>query len=603
LTGRTATVDYLTAGNNATSGVDFQNTSGTVSFAPRVTTQTITVPVIGDTSDEVNETFRVVLTNPIGATATGAPGTGTIVDDDPPPSVTVGDTSVPEGSGNGITFAQFTFTLSAPSGKSPCVQVSTAPGTATAGSDYQPIGEGGITSPPAFVFFNGGSTTATLSVAIVQDSTVEPDETFFLNVLPCNGDVVVARAQAVGTIINDDPPATLQFSAQGYTVNEGTPGVTVTVTRTGNLSLPSTVSYFTGDNSGANGCAVVSNAASARCDYLTTLGTLTFAPNETARTITIPIVDDGFAENDESFFITLTGPTGALLGSPPGATIVIKDNDGVNGPNPVDDARFFVRQHYLDFLNREPDQSGWDFWTNQITSCGTDTACSEVRRINVSASFFLSIEFQQTGYLVERCYKVAYGDAFGTSTLGGSSHQIMVPVVRFNEFLQDTQRIGQGVVVLQPGWEQALESNKQAYALNFVQTSRFMGTFPTSFSPSQFVDQLNQRAGNVLSPSERTTAINLFGGATNSSNTTARAQALRQIAEDQDLYNAEFNRAFVLAQYYGYLRRNPNDSPDSDYTGYEFWLTKLNQFNGDYIAAEMVKAFISSSEYRQRFGL
>jgi hypothetical protein len=107
----------------------------------------------------------------------------------------------------------------------------------------------------------------------------------------------------------------------------------------------------------------------------------------------------------------------------------------------------------------------------------------------------------------------------------------------------------------------------------------------------------------VLSPSERTTAINLFGGATNSSNTTARAQALRQIAEDQDLYNAEFNRAFVLAQYYGYLRRNPNDSPDSDYTGYEFWLTKLNQFNGDYIAAEMVKAFISSSEYRQRFGL
>jgi hypothetical protein len=405
-------------------------------------------------------------------------------------------------------------------------------------------------------------------------------------VLPCNGDVVVARAQAVGTIINDDPPATLQFSAQGYTVNEGTPGVTVTVTRTGNLSLPSTVSYFTGDNSGANGCAVVSNAASARCDYLTTLGTLTFAPNE----------------NDESFFITLTGPTGALLGSPPGATIVIKDNDGVNGPNPVDDARFFVRQHYLDFLNREPDQSGWDFWTNQITSCGTDTACSEVRRINVSAAFFLSIEFQQTGYLVERCYKVAYGDAFGTSTLGGSSHQIMVPVVRFNEFLQDTQRIGQGVVVLQPGWEQALESNKQAYALNFVQTSRFMGTFPTSFSPSQFVDQLNQRAGNVLSPSERTTAINLFGGATNSSNTTARAQALRQIAEDQDLYNAEFNRAFVLAQYYGYLRRNPNDSPDADYTGYEFWLTKLNQFNGDYINAEMVKAFISSSEYRQRFG-
>jgi hypothetical protein len=108
----------------------------------------------------------------------------------------------------------------------------------------------------------------------------------------------------------------------------------------------------------------------------------------------------------------------------------------------------------------------------------------------------------------------------------------------------------------------------------------------------------------VLSETERTTAINLFGGAANSNNTTARAQAVRQVAEDTDLYNAEFNRAFVLAQYFGYLRRNPNDAPETtgDYTGYDFWLTKLNQFNGNYIAAEMVKAFLSSIEYRQRFG-
>ena len=74
------------------------------------------------------------------------------------------------------------------------------------------------------------------------------------------------------------------------------------------------------------------------------------------------------------------------------------------------------------------------------------------------------------------------------------------------------------------------------------------------------------------------------------------------IAEHQNLLTAEFNRAFVLMQYFGYLRRNPNDAPDGDYTGYDFWLTKLNQFNGDYIAAEMVKAFISSGEYRKRFG-
>lgn len=121
-------------------------------------------------------------------------------------------------------------------------------------------------------------------------------------------------------------------------------------------------------------------------------------------------------------------------------------------------------------------------------------------------------------------------------------------------------------------------------------------------TPAQFVDKLDQNAGHVLSASERTVAINLFGGAGDTSNTNARAQAVRLIADDQDLYDAEFNRASVLVEYFGYLRRNPNDPQDTDYTGYDFWLTKLNQFNGNFINAEMVKAFLSSIEYRQRFG-
>jgi hypothetical protein len=223
--------------------------------------------------------------------------------------------------------------------------------------------------------------------------------------------------------------------------------------------------------------------------------------------------------------------------------------------------------------------------------------------VNVSGAFFFSIEFQQTGYLVERIYKTGYGDATGTSTIGGS-HQIFVPVVRANEFLADTQRVGRGLIVGQTGWETVLENNKQAYALEFVQTSRFITAFPTSMTPAQFVDKLNTNAGGVLSVSERQAVINLFGNSVNTNNVTARAQALRQVAEDQDLFNAEFNRAFVLAQYIGYLRRNPNDAPEPtlDYTGYDFWLTKLNQFNGNYIAAEMVKAFIASDEYRRRFG-
>jgi hypothetical protein len=263
---------------------------------------------------------------------------------------------------------------------------------------------------------------------------------------------------------------------------------------------------------------------------------------------------------------------------------------------PIADAGLFVTQHYRDFLNRDPDASGLAFWTNEITLCGTDPGCIEAKRINVSAAFFLSIEFQQTGYLVYRIYKASYGDATDTSTFGGT-HQLPVPVIRLNEFLPDTQQIGNGVIVNQSGWETVLENNKQAFTAEFVQRSRFTTAFPQSMTAAQFVDTLNANAGSPLSQSERDQLVSDL-----SSGAKTRGQVLRAVAEDQDLNNAEFNRAFVLMQYFGYLRRNPNDPQDTDYTGYDFWLTKLNQFNGNFVNAEMVKAFLVSTEYRQRFG-
>ena len=81
-----------------------------------------------------------------------------------------------------------------------------------------------------------------------------------------------------------------------------------------------------------------------------------------------------------------------------------------------------------------------------------------------------------------------------------------------------------------------------------------------------------------------------------------RAAVLRAVADDADLRVVELNRAFVLMQYFGYLRRNADDPQDSDFVGWKFWLDKLNHFNGNFIQAEMVKAFITSIEYRQRFG-
>jgi len=218
-----------------------------------------------------------------------------------------------------------------------------------------------------------------------------------------------------------------------------------------------------------------------------------------------------------------------------------------------------------------------------------------------SAAFFLSIEFQQTGYLVERIYKAAYGDASGASTFNGS-HQLAVPIVRFGEFLPDTQAIGSGVVVGATGWETVLENNKQAFTNGFVQRSRFTSAYATSLMPAQLVDKLFTNAGVTPSTTDRNAAIAEFGSATNTSDVGARGRALRRVAENATLNTQEFNRAFVLMQFFGYLRRNPNDAPDSDYTGYDFWLTKLNQFNGNFQNAEMVKAFITSGEYRQRFG-
>ena len=251
--------------------------------------------------------------------------------------------------------------------------------------------------------------------------------------------------------------------------------------------------------------------------------------------------------------------------------------------NAIDDAQFFVHQHYDDFLSREPDQSGLDFWTNEITSCGSDAKCIDTKRQNVSAAYFLSTEFQETGYLVYRFYNASLNRANGLS--------------RFIEFMRDTQRVADGVIVNKDGWQQLLEQNKQAFAQEFVTRPEFTALYPDSMSPAQFVDALYQHAGITPTTTERQAALDEFNTPTG-----ARGRVMRRVAENQTLYTREFNRAFVLMQYFGYLRRNPDDPPDGNVNGYNFWLGKLNQFVGNYQAAEMVKAFSTSSEYRQRFG-
>jgi hypothetical protein len=369
----------------------------------------------------------------------------------------------------------------------------------------------------------------------------------------------------------------IDFGAPQFDVSEDQGVAQISVTRIGDVSSPATVDYFISDN-----------GASERTDYTTTLGTLRFAAGEAQKTFDVLITDDLIPEADEMAFLGLLNATGnASIGPRNSAALVVHDNDLAASSNVVDISSWYVHQHYNDFLNRMPDPSGEAFWINNIESCGSSVQCREVKRIDTSAAFFLSIEFQTTGFLVYRLYKASLPE----------TAQRPRAMPRYREFIRDTQQIGQGVIVGNIGWQTVLETNTVNFTNDFVYRPEFLANYPATLTAAAYVDKLNAQAGNVLTFDEYFRLTNgLMAGL------ETRGSVLRKIAQNQKFSDAEFNRAFVLMQYFGYLRRNPDDAPDNDFAGFDFWLAKLNQFGGDYRAAEMVKAFISSGEYRHRFG-
>ncbi|HST19580.1 MAG TPA: DUF4214 domain-containing protein, partial [Blastocatellia bacterium] len=217
----------------------------------------------------------------------------------------------------------------------------------------------------------------------------------------------------------------------------------------------------------------------------------------------------------------------------------------------IDDSSAFVYYHYMDFLGREPDQGGWNFWTGQITQCGSNQACIDTKRVQVSQAFYESIEFKNSGYYAYRHYKAAFGR-----------------LIRFGEFLPDLKTLTSGVIVGTPGWDQRLENNQTNYTLAFTNRTDFRNIYQ-NMSNTQFVDTLFQNAG-ISDFNERQRLIN------NLNSGQTRASVLRSVVENQSFHNNQYNPAFVLFEYFGYLRRNPNDAPDFNFDGYNFWLNVLN---------------------------
>ena len=360
----------------------------------------------------------------------------------------------------------------------------------------------------------------------------------------------------------------VQLGHLRYSAAEANGSVQVFFTRT-DTSAAGSVDYATSDPAALTECNVVNGVASSRCDYATSIGTMRFVAGESLKSVFIPLVNDSYAEGIETFTISISNPVGAALGPVTSVTISVQDNETTNGANPLDTAEFFVEQHYIDFLGRNPEPAGKQAWISILNGCppsGIDSNGNHCDRIEVSAGFFRSPEFQSRGYFIYRFY----------SSVGS------IPV--YEQFTPDFGRVSGFLSDAQ------LEANKVAFVNDFMSRAVFQNKYASTFSnPTSYVDALLQTVGLPNHPS-RTTWISHL----NTSNTSERrGEVLRGLVDSQQVYDKYYNEAFVIMQYFGYLRRTADAS-------YLDWINTMNQTNGDYRI--MINGFMNSSEYRKRFG-
>jgi len=373
-------------------------------------------------------------------------------------------------------------------------------------------------------------------------------------------------------------PAFVDFSAPEYTANEGAGRATVTVTRTGSTANPISVDVVTNDVPASVPCSTNNGTAYARCDYSTTIETVTFGAGDTQpKTVQIPLIDDAHVEQAEQVQVRLVNPSNTALGTHYTALLNISDNgDVASAPNPILQTPLFVRMQYLDFLSREPEAS--EPWSKVLNDCPNVNNNPLCDRITVSQSFFGSPEFRLKGLYTFIFYRVAFNR-----------------LPEYVEIIPDMRSVT-GQTATEVYAKRALFADNFALRAEFrTPTDGLSHTAlvnrlldPYGFQTITTPDPLNPEGG-VKVRLTRADLINRLG-----TQTLTRAQVLRAIVESDEIRGAEFNRAYVAMQYYGYLRRTPEAG------GYNNWLTYLNANPTD--SRTMVNGFINSVEYRTRFG-
>jgi hypothetical protein len=306
----TVSVGFATADATATAGADYAPVSGTLTFAPGITSGTISVAVYGDTLPEASETFLVELLAPAGATLQDPQAVGTILDDDATtlPSLSIADAFTTEGDTGSKSLA-LVATLSSASSSTVTVAWATADGTAAAGSDY--------TASTGTLTFDPGTLSRSISVTVTGDTTVEADETFLVNLSAPVG-ATVADGQALGTILNDDVAALPSIAIGDVTLFEGNSGsrnAVFSVTLSAPSSTAVTVQYATADET-----------ALAFSDYKPATGSLTFPPGSVSTTLAVPVRGDRFLEPDETFLVNLGSPSGAAIADGQGRCTIRNDD-------------------------------------------------------------------------------------------------------------------------------------------------------------------------------------------------------------------------------------------------------------------------------------